>query len=310
MRRNTPRALAVAALLAPLAGCDLTEVELADLSDVLVAEVYVTLSDQPADSRVRAFIHGTGGGAPPSSQAFDDATVTVTDDDGTQWPLALSVVADCVRTRPEGSQGSCFVASSGLTASLRPGEALEVRVALSDGRALTGETRMPGAFALAGVTTGAACRATPDTRVPRQWTLAEGASAYVSEAFITGLPAALAGEGIEAPDTVYLLGLSISETDTTVEFPNEFGVFERFDLDRDLAVRLQDGLPGGARAGVAITAVERNYVNWVRGGDFNPSGQVRSSSLTGDGSGVFGAAVTRQFEVVSTTDPSAGPPCP
>jgi hypothetical protein len=61
---------------------------------------------------------------------------------------------------------------------------------------------------------------------------------------------------------------------------------------------------------VAITAVERNFVNWVRGGSFNPSGTVRVSSIVGDGSGVFGAASTRRFTLISSTDPTMGPLCP
>src|SRR5690606_38046307 len=109
------------------------------------------------------------------------------------------------------------------------------------------------------------------------WTSSEGAWAYVNETTITGLADALAPEGIEADDPLYLLGLSISGADTTIVFPSEFGVFDRFDLDQDLAVRLQRGLPDGTEAAVSIAAVERNYVNWARGGSFNPSGQVRVS---------------------------------
>ena len=47
-----------------------------------------------------------------------------------------------------------------------------------------------------------------------------------------------------------------------------------------------------------ISATDRNYVNWVRGGNFNPSGQVRVPTIRGDGTGVFASTVTRTFEVV------------
>ncbi|HAW90536.1 MAG TPA: hypothetical protein DCX61_07725, partial [Gemmatimonadetes bacterium] len=57
-------------------------------------------------------------------------------------------------------------------------------------------------------------------------------------------------------------------------------------------------------------AVEGNFVNWQRGGNFNPSGQVRVPSLRGDGTGVFGAAVNRGFDVVSSDQASALPDCP
>ena len=93
-------------------------------------------------------------------------------------------------------------------------------------------------------------------------------------------------------------------------FPSEFGVFDRFDLEQDLALRLQRGLPAGTDAVVTIAAVERNYVNWVRGGSFNPSGQVRVASLRGDGTGVFGAAVVRRFSVVAESGPGGSPDCP
>ena len=287
--------------------CELTDVELVDFTEVVVAEVYVTVKDVPVLNRLRAFIHGTAPGSQPSSQTFDDALVTVTDGDGVASVLGLSAIDECVSDRPEDSSGTCFAADFALTASFEGGETLTVEVILADGRTLSGSTRIPGEFRVDGV--GGVCRVLPDTRLPLRWSRSNNASAYLSEAYVTGLPEALASEGIEAPESLYLLGLSISETDTTVVFPREFGVFDRFDPAKDLAVRLQDGLPAGAIADVAITAVEQNYVNWVRGGSFNPSGTVRVSSLVGDGSGVFGAAVTRRFTILSSADTTAGPLC-
>ena len=108
---------------------------------------------------------------------------------------------------------------------------------------------------------------------------------------------------------LYLLGLSISDQDTTIVFPSEFGVFNRFELDQAVAVRLQQGLPPATVAEVTITAVDRNFVNWARGGNFNPSGQVRVPSLDGDGTGVFAATVKRRFVVISESQ-AAAPPCP
>ena len=118
--------------------------------------------------------------------------------------------------------------------------------------------------------------------------------------------------GEEDNDPLHLLGLSISDQDTTTVFPSEFGVFDRFDLDHDLATRLQEGLPDSTTAEVSITAVEGNYVNWARGGNFNPSGQVRVPSLRGDGTGVFAATVSRRFVVVSSDQaiPAGLPDCP
>ena len=290
------------------AACELTDIELVDFTDVVVAEVYVTITDVPNRNHLRAFIHGTTQGFQPSSASFDDALVTVTDGDGVGSVLALSVIDECATTLPEDAQGSCFVSDFVRAGSFVSGETLTLDIQLADGRTLGGSARIPGDFVVAGL--GGGCRIPPDTRLPIRWSRSDSASAYLSEALVLGLPDALVGEGIEAPDSLYLLGLSISERDTTVVFPSEIGVFDRFDLDQDLAVRLQQGLPEGASAEVAITAVEENFVNWVRGGSFNPSGAVRVSSLVGDGSGVFGAAVTRRFTLVSTADTSAGPVCP
>lgn len=295
-------------LLASIAlGCDLTDVAIVDISEVLVAEVYVTVAEAPNANYLRAFLHGTGPGGAPSSTAFPNAEVIVTDGSGVPSVLFQTTIAECAAVLPDNADGSCYAADAVLAASYQPGESLSLAVTLPDGRDLTGQTRIPGAFVVDGAS--GTCRVPPDTRLSLGWSRSDSAWAYLSEALILGLPGALAAEGIEAPDTVYLLGLSISEADTTVVFPNQFGVFDRFDLDRDLAVRLQEGLPEGATAQVAITAVERNYVNWVRGGNFNPSGAVRVPSLVGDGSGVFGAAVTRQFTIVSSTDTASASPC-
>ena len=57
-----------------------------------------------------------------------------------------------------------------------------------------------------------------------------------------------------------------------------------------------------------IAAADRNYVNWVRRGAFNPSGIVRVPSLHGDGTGVFGSVVRKRFTVDAGLDlPKPGP---
>jgi len=295
------------ALAVVAAGCDLTEVAIVDFSDIVVAEVYVTIGDTPSQNSLRAFIHGTAPGTAPSSQAYNDAVVTVTDAAGADHVLPITVASECIESRPATALGSCFVASPSVASAVQAGDVLALEITLGDGRVLSGRTRIPGTFGLTRAISGF-CRIPPDVLMPLSWSPSDSAWAYVSEALILDLPGALAAEGIEAPDSLSLLGLSISQSDTTVVFPSEFGIFDRFDLDRDLAVRLQEGLPAGSRADVAITAVDRNYVNWVRGGSFNPSGTVRVSSVTGDGNGVFGSAVTRRFTVLADT--TSGSRCP
>jgi hypothetical protein len=297
----------VLALALGAAACELEEITVIDFVDVVVGEVYVTVGGTPADNRVRAFLHGTAAGGTPDAETFDDALVRITRGTDT-LALALALVTECTDSLPGGASGSCFV-DNGAASTLLPGDALDLSVLLADGRTLLGSARIPGDFQVDGI--AASCRLVPDTLLALRWTSAQGAWAYVNETQINGLPAALAGEGIDVEeDPLYLLGLSISAADTTVVFPSEFGVFDRFGLDQDLAVRLQRGLPDGTSALVSVTAVDRNYVNWVRGGNFNPSGQVRVSSLRGDGTGVFGAAVMRQFTVFASSTAGGPPDCP
>ncbi|NIP79411.1 MAG: hypothetical protein GWM90_09430 [Gemmatimonadetes bacterium] len=72
-------------------------------------------------------------------------------------------------------------------------------------------------------------------------------------------------------------------------------------LDRDVALVLQRGLPTGAAADIVVAVGDQNYVNWVRGGNFNPSGQVRVPGITGDGTGVFGSLVAERVPILSDT---------
>lgn len=304
-----PAVLLLSAGAISTAACELQEVTVVDFEDVVVAEVYVTLREPPGAHTVRAFLHGALAGGQPDSRTFDDALVHVTRGDGLAMELAVLPLDECVDTLPAGATGTCFAADSSLAAQLQPGDALDLVITLGGGGTALGALTLPGPFALAEPV--GACRLSPDTSLDVSWSRSEGAWAYVNETVIEGLPNALAGEGIEADDPLYLLGLSVSATDTTVVFPAQFGVFDRFDLDQDLAVRLQRGLPDQTNATISIAAVERNYVNWVRGGNFNPSGLVRVSSLRGEARGVFGGVVVREFDVFSSSEPLAGvPECP
>jgi hypothetical protein len=289
------------------AACELQEVTVVDYTDVVVGEVYVMLGADPQEHTVRAFLHGTAAGGEPDAETFDDATVRITRP-GLVLDLTLGPIASCVDSVAQDATGSCFE-DGGLASSLAPEDALDLTIDLADGRRLLGALTIPGDFQLDGIPP--TCRMPPDTLLDLRWTRSAGAWAYVNETSIDGLRDALAGEGIEVEeDPLHLLGLSISAADTNMVFPSEFGIFDRFDLDQGLAVRLQRGLPEGTAALVTVAAVERNYVNWARGGNFNPSGQVRVASLRGDGTGVFGAAVVRTFSVLATDASGAPPDCP
>ena len=296
------------AALALLVSCDLEEITIIEIEDVVIAEIYVNLAEDPTENEIRAYLHHTVGAPGSGVDELPNALIVVRRPDGLMLDLVENAIDACLEPLPTVGSGVCFLAEPAQTPNLNPGDLLEVKVTFSDGGTLLGATRVPSPFQVDGIST--MCRLDSNTLLPLHWSRSEGAWAYVNEASISGLPEALEPEGIVVEeDPLNLLGLSISDQDTTIVFPSEFGIFDRFDLNQDLASRLQDGLPPSTTAEVSITAVEGNYVNWARGGNFNPSGQVRVPSLRGDGTGVFAATVNRRFVVVSL-DQGPLPDCP
>ena len=323
MSGRSSAAAAGVALLAS-AACTLQEIVLAEPEDVVVAEAHVHVADGdrfPAN-RVSVFLHRTIGGG---GEVVPDARVTVTRPNGMELvvpELPADSVVRCVYSSPavielgESSSGTCYLLDgTGGVSEIAPGERLELRIELSDGGVLTSAATLPGDFELAGIDAGASCVLAASTPLELRWSTSEGAWAYVTETYVWDLDTALEPLGIEVESPLYLFGLSIAETDTTIVFPGELGVFNRFELDRGLAAILQQGLPAWTHANVSVSAVDRNYVNWERGGNFNPSGRVRLPSIRGDGTGVFGATVVRDIHVhVDPADSAEGtwghPPCP
>ena len=287
--------------------CELEEVSLTEPENVLVAEVYLKVGD--GSDELSAFLHWTLGGFGASDLA--GATVRLQRSDGPAVPLFNTDVAECLVPELVGEvAGACFLAPPFGEGFLRPGDRVAVEIATSDGLALGGGAVLPSEFIVIRPSADELCALPPGVPLEFLWSRSEGAWAYAGEAVIWGLRDALAPGGIELEsDSVTLLGISISETDTTMVFPKEFGVFDRFDLDRDLALALQEGLPLGAEAQVVVSALERNYVNWVRGGSFNPSGLVRVPSLRGDGVGVLGGVVRRVVRVVGAYPDAELPGC-
>ena len=293
--------------LVVLAGCDLDEVTIIEIEDVVIAEIYVNLAEDPTENEIRAFLHHTLGA--PGVDELPNALIVVRRPDGLTLNLVENRLEACLDSLPTVGSGACFLADPAQTPNLSPGDLLEVEVTLADGRTLFGAARVPSSFQIDGVST--TCRLDPNTLLPIHWSISDGAWAYVNETSILGLREALLEDGIVVEeDPLHLLGLSISDHDTTVVFPSEFGIFDRFDLSPDVASQLQQGLPPATTAEVSITAVEGNFVNWARGGNINPSGQVRVPSLRGDGVGVFGATVNRRFIVFSSAQAGSMPDCP
>jgi hypothetical protein len=305
---GTPCALAP--LLAAVAACELQEITVARSEDVVVAEVYLS-SDVDGVSG-SAWIHRTMGSG-GSTRELSSADVFLRAESRISTVrLRLSDPSLCAGDElPADFPGSCYFVQPLDPRHFGPGSSVEAIIRLPDGGRITGQTRVPGPYELRSPRTNRrrTCWLEPARRLTVEWTRAEGAWVYISETQIINLTAALEDTNIEVEeDPLLLVGLSVSEADTTIVFPSEFGLFDRLDLGHDLALVLQEGLPFGTQAEVVIAAADRNYVNWVRRGAFNPSGIVRVPSLHGDGTGVFGSVVRQRFTVDAGLDlPRPGP---
>jgi len=290
-----------AALLLP--ACELQEVTLAEGEDIVVVEV-VLRADEPVQL---AYLHRTRG---PDSATVPGAIIEVREAGSgsilTFGPAAETQCLDFEDERPVKSLGTCYRSSAGGLA-IRPGATYVLRVQLPDGGVITGETTVPGAFQL-GRPASNPCRLNADTTLEFVWTRSDSAWAYLAETRLAGLRDALRRRNVQIGGSgpVRLVGLSVGREDTTLVFPAEFGVFDRADPDlSDALVAIQRGLPPDVFGAIVVAAADRNYVNWVRGGNFNPSGQVRVASVRGDGTGVFGSLVPRtQNLTTSATDTS------
>lgn len=286
-----------------VAGCSLGEVTAAEGEDVLVVEAHL----QAARENQYVLLHRSlrGGRMHPEP----GATVTIKGPDGIAVTLPQAPDELCaVRAIPDLEApfpvaASCYATRSPLDLVVLPGSTYELEVVSAGGERIRGKTTVPGAFrgrrpSIPDNAPFPACALPPRTNLELMWTKSEGAWSYLATLEIAGMAAGLEGTGIEAPDRIDLTGLSISQEDTTLVMPAEFGLFELTNLDPDLLVYLQGGFPPGVSARLRVSALDRNYVNAIRGGSFNPSGAVRISSVVGDGVGVFGSYVPLDLFVV------------
>jgi hypothetical protein len=284
---------AAVAVLA-LSGCELASVEVAVPDDQVVLEAYL----RPDQARQEAFLYATLPGR-NGSLRVDGADVRIRDEAGNELtfypsfnPTAGQECAYYTQFR-EGQGGSCYT-SIPLVDLVRPGETYELDVTLADGRTLTARTTVPGEFEIRRPD-ASACVLGPGRSYPITWSRSPGSWAYQTVASFVNLEPGLTAMGIpNPPNELQLVGLAVGSADTTIVFPDEFGVFDRYTVERDLLLALLQGLPAGAGADVIVAAGDRNYVNWVRGGSFNPSGQVRIPSVDGDGTGVFGSLLVKR----------------
>lgn len=316
-RMRLPTLLALA-LGGGLSGCELQEITLAEPPvDVVVVEALVQLgipggfAATTSIDQVVVLLHRTVQGADGLNEPVPGALVQVTAPDGAQFRLReLLDPSGCVSSTPLDGTGTCYRVGGDVWiggSTIEPGDTLDLEVITLEGEVMRASSIVPGDFSFMGPHNEEACVIPSDVPFSMTWSESPGAWAYISETQIYGLRAALEPRGIDVEvDPLFLLGLSVSAADTTINFPSEFGVFDRFDLDRDVAVVLQQGLPPATWAEVTVTAVDRNYVNWVRGGNFNPSGTVRIPSVTGDGTGYFGTSLTRWVEFLVNPAPQGG----
>ena len=307
-RRGGPRVLGLVAWVLLLAGCEVAQITVEQPQARVVAEIYLRVTNDLPEGV--ALLHQTPG---EGRVDLERVRVRVTDSQGLMVFFSPAPIFECAEgALPPEFDAVCLLLDAVAAEVVRPGGRYRVEVDLRDNRMIQGAVTLPGDFRVLQPVPGAPrCRIVPNQLLPIRWSVAEGARAYVPEAEIFGLKSALGPEGISVPsDPVILLGLSISESDTEIIFPSQFGIFNRFSNDRDVLVALQQGLPalGEVEGEIIVSAQGRNSVNWNRGGNFNPSGTIRVPSLFGDGTGVVGGIVNRSFGF-TTRDAAGIPPC-
>ncbi|MCI0436001.1 MAG: hypothetical protein L0271_20530 [Gemmatimonadetes bacterium] len=301
-RRGGVRALAACAP-ALIAGCELTEITLASVEDAVIAEVVLVAGPGPQ----HALLHRTRGAS--SEARVPGATVEVRNAAGRTMRFVETGLSECVDPEASFVPGSCYIAFPGEGFAVLPGATYDLRVVLPDGGIMTGTTKLPGDFTVTAPAV-AACAIPADTTLELSWTSSADTWATIAETSLAGIRSALADRGVVLEnDPLRLFGLAISRSDTTIAFPGEFGLFDRAESDiADALLAIRRGLPPGVTATIIIAASERNYVNWARGGQFNPSGLIRVPSIRGAGTGVFAGIVAKEL-TISTVPGAALPDC-
>ena len=286
------RILAAALALVAAGGCTLTDVTVAPGEELIVAEAVLRAGAPGQQILLHRTLDGRLAGGVTGAEVV--VTEVGTGDEhrfgegGVCYGIDPRYDADSLDFR-----GTCYITEPRQGSWVRPGRTYELTVRTLEGEVLRGRTTVPAPFGWRSPrslsATTVLCDIPPRVTFPLAWTRSEGAWSYVAQLRIAGLRDALAPQGIEAPNVLELTGLAVSETDTTIVLPTEFGVFDRFQIDQDVLLAIQDGFPNDIELDVVVAAADRNYVNGVRGGSFNPSGQVRISSIVGDGVGIFGS---------------------
>ncbi len=309
------RTALLASVVALSSACELQEVTIAEAEPFVVAEAYLLAGF--AGQRIA--LHASAG---DSALLSPDAIVQLHAAD-TTIPFHRADVERCLaplysvddENFPGGlacyeQEGTTLDPEAPPAYTIAPGALYRLSVQLADGSRVDGATRVPQQVAFASdAGSNEVCYLEPWTQLELSWNAADGTAAFVLDLEVSGLRDALGREGDEEiPDPLILRGLAIGTRDTTIVLPAEFGVFDRFALDPEVALALQQGLPEGVDFQIALAAVDQNFVDWVRGGDFNPSGLIRTPSMFGDGgTGVLGSMT---IDVLNGTTSLPGGPDP
>ena len=302
-------------LLVAAGACTLADVTVPEGEEVVAVEAILRTDTDAQEILLHRSLNGR------DVRGVPGAIVTVTSGSGRVVRLH-EAGGGCVRfspayfrERPGSVNATCYTSGPAEGRWVAPGGVYRLRVQTPDGRLIQGRTLVPGTFALRGLPfsrdvdrrNAAECALPPATLLPVTWTPSDSAWSYLAPIRIFGLRNALGSQGVAAsiPDPLELFGLAISERDTSIVLPTEFGVFDRFDTDQNVLRALQSGFPEGVLVEMVVAAADRNYVNGVRGGRFNPSGPVRISSVSGDGVGVFGSMVPLYLRVLTVPPATA-----
>ncbi len=290
-----------------LTACELTEVTIPDGADLLIVE---SILNAGTDVQ-HILLHRTLNGRVVGGE--EGARVQVRRSDGLEIVFTSAPVTACTTIDPGYSEGqdsvevraTCYLSPAEAGRWVVPGERYDLLIETQDGKRLHSRTTLPGHFAPLGLSPEAGrpmgevghCVLPPDSALTLHWSVAAGATAYLTHMKIEGVREALAGSGIpDVPHVVELYGVSISERDTTITAPTQMGVMELGKYPTDLMLALRNGFPEGVRVRLTIGAMDRNYVTAVRGDNIHPSGMVRVSSIAGDGVGVFGSLIPYAVE--------------
>ncbi|MEX2584630.1 MAG: hypothetical protein WD766_15280 [Gemmatimonadota bacterium] len=304
------------ALVTLAAGCELAEVAAPKSSDLLVVEAVMRVGQ----ARQYVLLHRSLEGDVVRGEP--GAMIVVVGPNGERVSFAEAPLAECLYGTVDGwglgatqIEATCYRSPAAASHFVMPGAEYELEVETLRGEIARARSRVPEAVdyrvpavSVDPLTRVATCRLSnePFTLV---WSRAEGAWSYIVSLRLSGWGDELREQGVEVPDPLELTGVSVSAADTTLRFPENLGLFQRGDFDQRIFQALNRGLPEGAASTLVVVANDRNYTNAIRGGRFNPSGQVRGSSIVGDAVGVFGSVAPVTIRSVPPADGSPLPPC-